>query len=89
MFLGLPVFAFDCVYNRYTTENQCVYWSNTDELYYNITHYEIFKLDDMGKNLKKIADKRYCWNTIVSKYEALFIGKEYMKTKPALTGEPE
>jgi glycosyltransferase involved in cell wall biosynthesis len=73
MFLGLPVFAFDCVYNRYTTENQCVYWSNTDELYCNITHYEISKLDDIGKNLKAIADKRYCWDSIVSKYEALFM----------------
>jgi glycosyltransferase involved in cell wall biosynthesis len=33
IFLGLPIFAYDCVYNRYTTDNQCVYWSNSDELY--------------------------------------------------------
>ena len=88
MFFGLPVFAFDCIYNRYTTENQCVYWSNTDELYYNITHYKMFNLKNTGENLKVIADKRYCWNIIVSKYEALFAGKGAMKTKPALTGRP-
>jgi glycosyltransferase involved in cell wall biosynthesis len=72
MFLGLPVFAFDCVYNRHTTENQCVYWSNVDELYNKITLYNELRLDSIGKNMKVIAENRYRWNTIVAKYEALF-----------------
>jgi len=72
MFLSLPVFAFDCVYNRYTTENQCVYWSNADELYAYISQYENAKLAGIGKNMKLIADNRYRWNTIVAKYESLF-----------------
>jgi glycosyltransferase involved in cell wall biosynthesis len=72
MFLGLPIFAFDCVYNRYTTENQCVYWSTVDELYNYLTQYNWLKLDSIGKNMKVIAEHRYRWDTIVSKYEALF-----------------
>jgi hypothetical protein len=72
MFLSLPVFAFDCIYNRYTTENKCVYWSNADELYAYISHYENAGLAGIARNMKIIADNRYRWNTIVAKYESLF-----------------
>jgi glycosyltransferase involved in cell wall biosynthesis len=72
MFLELPIFAFDCVYNRYTTENQCAYWSNVDELYAYITQRDKLQLGQMGKRMKMIADNKYRWTNIVSKYEALF-----------------
>jgi glycosyltransferase involved in cell wall biosynthesis len=72
MFFGLPVFAFDCVYNRYTTENQCMYWSNSDELYACIMQRDTLQLEYMGKKMKMIADSKYRWAGIVSKYEALF-----------------
>jgi glycosyltransferase involved in cell wall biosynthesis len=72
MFLGLPVFAFDCIYNRYTTENQCVYWANGDELYTCITQKNNEQLERMGKKMKMIADGKYRWANIASKYEALF-----------------
>lgn len=32
MNLGLPILAFDCVYNRATTEEKCLYWKNAEEL---------------------------------------------------------
>lgn len=32
MNLGLPVLAFDCVYNRATTEEKCMYWKNAEDL---------------------------------------------------------
>jgi glycosyltransferase involved in cell wall biosynthesis len=72
MFLGLPVFAFNCVYNRYTTENQCLYWSNVDELYSYIAQWDKLQLQQMGKKMKMIADSKYRWANIVEKYEALF-----------------
>jgi glycosyltransferase involved in cell wall biosynthesis len=72
MFFGLPVFAFDCIYNRYTTENQCIYWSNVDELYAHIIQADKMQLGDIGKKMKNIADNRYRWTNIITKYEALF-----------------
>jgi len=75
MFFGLPIFAFDCVYNRYTTENQCFYWSTVDELFIYITQYDIQKFEIIGKKMKSIAETRYRWNTIVSAYELLFLKK--------------
>ena len=72
MFLGLPIFAYDCVYNKYTTENQCFYWSTADELYSFIVHHENEKLNHIGKSMKQIAERRYKWERITSKYEKLF-----------------
>jgi glycosyltransferase involved in cell wall biosynthesis len=72
MFMGLPIFAFDCIYNRYTTENQCRYWSGLDELCALITGINFMDLKSIARRMKSIADRRYRWENIVKKYEALF-----------------
>jgi glycosyltransferase involved in cell wall biosynthesis len=72
MYLGLPIYAFDCIYNRYTTENKCIYWSTSDELFDLISNLDDIMLNDIGMNMKAIAEKRYVWDHIVKKYEDLF-----------------
>ena len=32
MNLGLPILAFDCVYNRATTMDKCLFWKESDEI---------------------------------------------------------
>jgi glycosyltransferase involved in cell wall biosynthesis len=72
MFLGLPVFAFDCVYNRYTTENKCLYWSNSDELSKHVLQTDKVELISISENMKHIAHEKYKWKIIVEKYEQLY-----------------
>ena len=72
MFFGLPVFAFDCVYNRYTTENQCVYWSSADQLKKYILNIQEFDLQNIGVSMKNIAARKYRWKIITEKYQSLF-----------------
>ena len=72
MFLGLPVLAFDCVYNRHTTENQCVYWSCADELRMNILNASECDLQKIAVSMKSIAERKYKWEKIVEKYHSLF-----------------
>jgi glycosyltransferase involved in cell wall biosynthesis len=74
MYLGLPVLAFDCVYNRYTTEDKGVYWSTADELKYHVLNLTRNELDSVGSTMKQIADRRYRWKDIVAKYEKLYQG---------------
>ncbi|GHT96818.1 hypothetical protein FACS1894141_7320 [Spirochaetia bacterium] len=71
MYLALPILAFDCVYNRYTTENSCIYWANGDELFRYIAPLDTEKLAALRTTMKTIAGKRYRWQTITQKYEAL------------------
>jgi glycosyltransferase involved in cell wall biosynthesis len=72
MIFGLPVLAFDCIYNRYTTESQCLYWSSSDALYELITKTNLEDLKNIGMKMKSIADRRYQWKNIVEKYESLY-----------------
>jgi len=71
MFFEKPIFAFDCIYNRETTENKAVYFSSSNDL--------ISKLNDSSINLRanvsamaEIADRRYRWENIARQYESLY-----------------
>ena len=69
MHLGLPILAYDCAYNRATTENSCLYWKDANELKSFIM---TCRFENNGVSMKKIADRRYTWEIIAAKYEALF-----------------
>jgi glycosyltransferase involved in cell wall biosynthesis len=69
MSLGLPVLAFDCIYNRVTTENSCLYFHDVDELSEKIRDYTENGLLSTGEKLRAIAQRRYKWKDIVVKYE--------------------
>jgi len=67
MFFGRPVFAFDVVYNRETTEGKARYFSTVEELK------QLLKTQPTdGKEMEIIARRRYTWDAIVRKYESLY-----------------
>jgi len=74
MYLGLPVLAYDCVYNRETTENKAIYWDTADELYNILSGLKEENIKRIGTELKEIADRRYTWKTISEKYNNIFKG---------------
>lgn len=71
MFFGKPIIAYDCVYNRESTENRAMYFKDSSDL--------VLKLgssaDDFFSNARsmyEIADRRYRWETIARQYENLY-----------------
>ena len=71
MFLGLPIFAYDVNFNRYTTDNSCLYFKNEKELNLlikNIDKNLIFKL---ATKMKRIAYQKYKWSKISQQYLTL------------------
>lgn len=71
MFFAKPIFAFDCVYNRESTENRAVYFASSDDLVGKLNDSTI----DLAANaaaMAEIADRRYRWETITRQYEALY-----------------
>jgi len=72
MNLGLPVLAYDCVYNRETTENQALYWGNSVELEKIISNITDTELEENAASMLKIAMRRYRWEDIAKKYFTLF-----------------
>lgn len=72
MFLGLPIVAYGVDYNKETTENACLYFSDTDELIALISHNNEASLSSMGNKMAEIASRRYRWENIAEQYAGLW-----------------
>ncbi len=75
MYLGLPIFSFDIVYNKITTEKKAYFFSDAEELSKMIEFEESLNLSEMAKELTEVAFRRYRWSVIADKYSALTLGK--------------
>lgn len=69
MFFARPIWAFDVVYNRESTENKALYFKDKDELTSLIENLPINVSENIGIEMEKIARRRYCWKQIVKEYE--------------------
>ncbi|GHU58768.1 rhamnosyltransferase [Spirochaetia bacterium] len=72
MCAGLPVAAFDVSYNRSTTENKSLYFNDIDSLKKILTELDLSGIEQIARDMKEIADRRYTWNIITQKYESLY-----------------
>lgn len=72
MSLGLPIIAFDVVFNRATTENKAWYFANVAELKQRILALDDCSRCEIGRTMLGIAHRRYRWSVITAKYEALY-----------------
>lgn len=74
MYLGLPIVAFDVNYNRFTTNNEALYFKNGEDLLKllksDITNTK--NLDVVASKMKMTATKRYTWKIISDSYKNLF-----------------
>lgn len=71
MNFGLPILAFDCVYNRATTENKCLYWKE-DEAIIKLLNTSQQVLESIAKNMKELGNSLYSWEQIAKQYTELF-----------------
>lgn len=66
MFFGIPILAYDVIYNRYTTGERAYYWKDADELT------ELLGRSGLdGSPMREMAMRRYTWAEIARRYEAL------------------
>lgn len=72
MHFGHPVFAFDCGFNRATTENSACYFSNSGELVELISTFNCIDAQAVGETLKEVAVRRYTWSIVADQYFELF-----------------
>lgn len=71
MHAGLPVLAFDVVFNRYTTSGCARYFSSPDALNAQIDTLEGEDFEEVGIRLKSIAAREYTWNRVAAAYRGL------------------
>jgi len=68
MNLSLPILAYDCIFNKYTTEFKAVYFSDSMELSEELKKITDNDLIIIGEKMYNIAKKVYHWKTIAKKY---------------------
>ena len=71
MFFDKPIFAFNVIYNRETTENKANYFSTEDELKQLICSSDI-DYNSNAQSMYEIANRRYRWEKISKQYEILY-----------------
>ena len=74
MNLGLAVVAYNVSFNKVTTEDKALYFSNSHELELHLNNIYDDKVDlDLIRNkMIEIAKRRYVWDLITEKYANLF-----------------
>lgn len=78
MHFGIPIFAFDCVFNRYTTHGQAMYFSSASDLLRQLGQLSD-KDDNLGEGfvpstgqlMADIAKHHYVWDSVGDAYLAL------------------
>jgi glycosyltransferase involved in cell wall biosynthesis len=72
MNLELPVIAFDSIFNKYTTNFEAAYFSNSNELKSILSSLSDEDLISNSQKMLKMAKKHYTWKHISAQYAAVF-----------------
>lgn len=72
MHLELPIIAYDVNFNRYTTQNEALYFKNSLELIDRANSLNMDEQKIKAANMKNIATRIYTWKHIINEYENLF-----------------
>lgn len=72
MHFGRPVIAFDCDFNRYTTENEALYFRTSDDLLTLAAEVAQNRHSEVGRKMQEVALRRYCWKDVAASYFDLF-----------------
>lgn len=70
MNFGLPILAFDCVYNRATTEEKCLYWKSYEDIISIIEKTPDFST--IARSMKESGVRLYSWENIAKQYNSLY-----------------
>ena len=84
MNLGLPIIAYDVMYNKETTEKKALFFSNTNELLEIISQLNETTRKSLSNKMLEIAKRRYTWKVIANKYKSMLLedySKSNQKTK--------
>jgi glycosyltransferase involved in cell wall biosynthesis len=76
MYLKLPIIAYDVIYNRITTNNQSLFFSDAKSLRKLVLNIEKYPLHAIANQMKKYAEKRYTWQHVANRYGNIVEGKE-------------
>lgn len=73
MHFGIPVSAFDCNFNRFTTENKAHYFESAEQLRKTVKCLASDKEPTDGIVMQKIANEKYTWAAVGESYLEILV----------------
>jgi len=71
MHFGRPILAYDCNFNRFTTEDLAFYFKSPDTLHQLVLTLDKKQAINNGLVMVNIADRRYTWKIVAQEYFSL------------------
>lgn len=68
MHFAIPIVSHGCSFNRHTTENKAIYFSNSDEIIDAMIELRDSHDVSIGSDMMDIAKRRYRWDVVGSEY---------------------
>lgn len=72
MHFGIPILAFDCTFNQFSTEHRASYFTNSSDLVDLLNNMSDIELSENGTSMLEIANRRYTWKEITRLYELTY-----------------
>lgn len=66
-----PIYAFDCSFNRFTTEDKAFYFRDSQDLISALNDTTL-QTKENSTAMREIAERRYTWQIITKQYESLY-----------------
>lgn len=76
MYLGLPILAFDVIYNRITMEHEGRFFETAADLQELLNTVSNNELNGLAAKMESIAHRRYSWSVIANKYFDTIVTKK-------------
>jgi len=73
MNLGLPVIAYDVMYNKETTEKKALYFNSSEQLLHIVQSIDESQREALASKMLEIAKRRYTWEVIANKYKSMLL----------------
>jgi len=74
MHFGRPVIAYDCEFNRCTTENKALFFKTSDDIISLLASIKEGTPNSVGDAMLEIAQRRYTWDVVAKQYFDLLNG---------------
>ncbi len=71
MHFGRPIMAFDCNFNRSTTENKALFFNSAESLIHLVENIDMLVAEKVGQEMLEIAKRRYTWDIVSEQYFSL------------------
>ncbi len=76
MHFGVPILAFDCIFNRCTTEEKAVFFKDAEALRNAVDTLDPDDAARIGEDMRRVAEARYTWDAVGRAYFRILLGEQ-------------